>query len=462
MPHARPLLLLVAIFVPCSLASNAHAENQPPNIVFLLADDQRADSLGCMGNSEVQTPNIDRLAARGVTFTDAFVTTAICMTNRACILTGQYASRHGIWDFSKQLAPTQLANSYPGVLRKAGYRTGFIGKWGVGKPPEDLFDYNKGFPGQGKYLFKKDGKTRHLTSVMGDQAIEFLGGCEKGQPFCLSVSFKAPHVQDTRDVHAQPFPHDPALKDLYADQEMPVPALAAPKHFATLPTFLQNSEARARWAVRFWGPARFQDSVKSYHRLIAGIDRVVGRIVKQLEEMGAAENTVVIYTSDHGFYLGEYGLAGKWFPHDLSIHIPLIIADPRLERTHGTKRDELVLSIDLAPTMIQLAGRQVPDVVQGKSLLPLLASDSDPNWRSDFYYEHLFEHRLIPKSEAVRDERWKYMLYPEQERDNEALYDLENDPGETRNLIDDSTKQAELERLRQRLDEFRSQVRSEP
>jgi arylsulfatase A-like enzyme len=431
-----------------------------PNIIFLLTDDQRQDTLGAYGNPIIHTPQIDRLAAEGVTFNHAFVTTAICMTSRASILAGQYAARHGIWRFDTNFTPEQLAQTYPGVLKAAGYRTGFIGKWGVGQPPKDFFDYNTGFPGQGNFFLEVNGERRHLESVMGDQALEFLGGAKPDQPFCLSISFKAPHVQDSANTaHSQPFPYDPALEHLYQDVSIPVPALNAPHYFEQLPDFLQNSEARARWAIRFWGPERYQQSVKSYYRLISGVDVVVGRIREKLQEIGADQNTVIVFTSDHGFYLGEYGLAGKWFPHELSIRVPLIVFDPRLPAARrGARRNEMALNIDVAQTLLDAVGVAAPATMQGKSLMPLVRGEA-PAWRKEFFYEHLFHHPGLAKSEAVRTERWKYMRYVEMEPVHEELYDLERDPYETQNLAREPGYRAVLEDLRSRHDRLRAAAR---
>jgi len=431
-----------------------------PNIIFLLTDDHRQDALGAYGNPIIRTPQLDRLAAGGVTFNHAFVTTAICMTSRASILAGQYAARHGIWRFDRDFTPAQLAQTYPGLLKAAGYRTGFVGKWGVGQPPQDFFDYNTGFPGQGNYLVQVNGQERHLESVLGDQALEFLAGTPPGQPFCLSVSFKAPHVQDSANTaHSQPFPYDPALEHLYQDVSIPVPALNAPHYFEQLPDFLQNSEARARWAIRFWGPARFQTSVKSYYRLISGVDVVVGRIRERLKQIGADQNTVIVFTSDHGFYLGEYGLAGKWFPHELSIRVPLIVFDPRLPaERRGTRRDEMVLNIDVARTLLDVAGVAAPPTMQGSSLLPLVRGES-PGWREEFFYEHLFDHPGLAKSEAVRTGRWKYMRYVETKPLHEELFDLSRDPGETLNLAHEAGYRSVLDDLRTRHEQLRAAAR---
>jgi arylsulfatase A-like enzyme len=436
------------------------AASEPPNLIFLLTDDQRWDALGAYGNPVIHTPHLDRLADEGVTFHYAFVTTSICMTSRASILSGQYAARHGVWRFDTAFSPTQLEATYPGQLQRAGYRTGFIGKWGVGRPPQDFFDYDRTFPGQGNYFVEINGQRRHLTSVMGDQAVEFLDATQTGQPFCLSISFKAPHVDDSvTSVHGQPFPFDPALAQLYTDIPIPVPELAAPRYFDLLPPFLQNSEARARWAVRFWGPARYQFSVKSYYRLISGVDVVVGRIRTRLEQLGLHENTVIIFTSDNGFYLGEYGLAGKWFPHDLSIRVPLLVLDPRLPvGQRGIRRNELALNIDIAPTLLEFAGILPPEAMQGRSLLPLLHGDQVP-WRDAFFYEHLFQHPGLPPNEAVRTPHWKYMIYVDTQPPHEELYHLDRDPDETRNLALEPAYAGILAEMRARWQQLRQEAR---
>jgi len=423
-----------------------------PNVIFLLTDDQRWDALGAAGNPVIQTPNLDRLAAQGVLFENAFVTTSICATSRASIITGQYARRHGVWDFQKTLSPSQLSESYLGVLRAAGYRLGFIGKWGIGSPPVDLFDYNRAFGGQGQYFVEVDGVNRHLTSIMADQAIEFIRTMAPETPFCLSISFKAPHVQDSYDLSRPPFPYDPALDDLYADARIEVPRTATQNHFDRLPTFLKDSENRMRWAVRFWGPQRYQDSVKGYFRLISGVDIAVGRILKELQDRSLSDDTVVIFTSDNGFLLGEYGLAGKWLPYEASIRVPLIIFDPRLQEGESGRRKELALNVDVAPTILELAGLQVPEAMQGRSLVPLIRS-SERFWRTDFFYEHLFEHSRIPPVEALRTSHWKYVRYLRPER--EEFYDLNADPFEETNLIGKAGYDNQLQALRRRFEELK-------
>ncbi|MEX2112064.1 MAG: sulfatase [Pirellulales bacterium] len=429
-------LALIAMIAGYSLSPLAIRAEVPrrPNILFLLTDDQRADTLGCMGNTLIRTPHIDALSRRGLTFDNAFVTTAICMTSRASILSGQYAARHGDWDFRTSFMPEQLAATYPALLKTAGYHVGFIGKWGVGDPPTGAFDYDRMFPGQGQYLTERDGKPIHLTRLMGDQALEFLAGAPVDRPFSLSISFKAPHVQDSNGVNDQPFRYDPVHESWYDNVTIPMPKLAGSLYYDRLPAFLKNSENRARWAARFWGPARYQECVKGYYRLITEVDDEVGRIIAELEKRQLADNTLIIFTSDHGFYLGEYGFAGKWYAHDVSIRVPLIVVDPRLPNVQaGTRRDEMTLNIDMAPTMLAMAGVAAPERMQGKDLGPLMAGKT-PEWRREFFYEHHFAHPRIPQSEGVRTERWKYMRFTESEPLYEELYELTADPLEEHNL----------------------------
>ena len=439
-----------------------------PNVIFLMTDDQRADSLGCMGNPVIQTPNIDAMASQGLVFDNAFVTTAICMTSRASVVTGQYAARHGVWSFSQNFSSDQLNDTYLGRLKAAGYRTGFIGKWGVGNPKsaDDVLDFNRGFPGQSRFfegdLRKKEG--RHLTAKLGDQALEFIEGCKADQPFHLSVSFKAPHCQDSSDIYSDQFPSDAAYRTLYQDVVLPRPPTAAYEYYDRMPDFLKDSMNRDRWAVRFRSPARFQQSVKDYYRLITGVDAVVGRIRQALEKQGLAENTVIIFTSDHGFFLGEYGFAGKWTPHEVSIRIPLVILDPR-DKTGGQRRAQTALNIDMAPTILDFANVEIPAEVQGRSLKPLLRTDAE-DWRDSFFYEHWFNARgRIAPSEGVRTSRWKYCRYlvPGEEQQGtarwEELFDLDVDPHEKVNLADNPSYAAQLEQMRSQWREWREKAR---
>ncbi len=460
---ARILVAALALLAPggCATSEAPRGDAGRPNILFLLTDDQRFDTLGCMGNPIIRTPHLDGIGSRGVVFTNAFVTTSLCALSRASILRGQYVSRHGIADFKKEFAPDELARTYPGVLKKAGYRMGFIGKWGVGNPPSGLFDYNAGFPGQGMFLDPKNPSRPHLNRHMGDQALEFLDGGGDGRPWCLSVSFKAPHHQD--EWPDNQYPYEQELAPLYRDATIPPPPLSDPAFFESLPGFLRTSESRVRWARRFT-PEKYQESVKAYYRLITGVDVAVGRILEKLRARGEEKNTVIVFTSDNGCYLGERGFADKWYPHEVSIRVPLLIYDPRAPAgARGTRRGEMALNVDLAPTVLDLAGVSIPESMQGRTLAPLVRGER-PAWRSEFYYEHLYTppeslRISIPQSEAVRTERWKYLRFVDVDPPREEMYDLAADPDEARNLIADARHADERERLKRLLDALRSRAK---
>jgi arylsulfatase A-like enzyme len=435
------------------------AAGKRPNLIVLVTDDQRWDTLGCMGNRIIETPNIDRMAAAGVVFTNHFVTTSICMSSRASLFTGLYLRSHRINDFQTAFSEPQYARTYPEILRRAGYRTGFIGKWGVGdRMPADRFDYFRGFPGQGHYFPKRPDESVHLTELMGDQAVDFLRGSTPSRPFCLSVSFKAPHVQDE---DPRQFLHSRATAELYRDVEIPLPKTADPRYIAMLPLEVQRSEARRRWAVRFSTPALYQQSVRAYYRLITEVDTVVGRIREQLGRLGAEDNTVILFTSDNGFYLGEHGLAGKWFMHEESIRVPMIVFDPRLPPSRrGQRRREMTLNIDLAPTILSLAGAPAPPM-QGRDLKPLVEGQTVA-WRTEFFYEHLFEHAWIPRTEGVRTAEWKYTRYLDTQPPFEELYDLSADPLEERNLMREGGRADQAARLRERWKRWRRALEAWP
>ncbi len=411
-----------------------------PNIIFFLTDDQRWDALSYAGNTTLKTPNIDALAKQGVYFKNAYVTTSICAVSRASILSGQYARRHQIWGFSKNFTEEQLNNTYPILLRNSGYTTAFIGKYGVGNQlPIDQYDYWQGFSGQGSFNQQdENGNPIHLTQKIGQQANEFLEmQKDADKPFCLSISFKAPHVEGDPGY----FLPDAASDTLYSDITASIPVTSIPEYFDHFPSsFTTNNVARNRWKTRFATPEMQQESIKKYYQLIHGVDVVVGRILEKLKETGQDNNTVIIFSSDNGFYLGEYGLAGKWYGSEPSIRIPMIIYDPR-ESSKGKTINKKVLNIDIAPTILSMANVTTPKIMQGKDLTALI-DDPETDWRDAFFYEHLWQSSdryYIPSTEGVVWKDKKYMKYFSNENTKEVifeeLYDLSKDPKEIQNLI---------------------------
>jgi len=456
-------LLLASVFTSAAALSADAADGKRPNIVFFLTDDQPQVGLGCMGNRHIQTPNMDRLAAEGVLFTNAFVTTSICACNRATILTGQHMRRHGIEDFQKPLSAEAFAKTYPMLLKQAGYRTGYLGKFAIGWPkadirhlslPADQFDFWYGFPQTIDFRQTEDGQVRYLTTVMTEKAVEFLRHSPADRPFCLTVALKEPHG---------PWNYfDPDVPDIYADATIPPPATFTQEAFDSLPDFIQDSLSGGtgrRWLQK---PELYQQWIRTDYRLITRADIAVGQIMDALRQSGLDRNTVVMFTSDNGEFQGAHGLTGKWLMYEESIRVPLIVWDPRLPPSRrGQRCEEMALSIDLAPTMLGLAGVPIPDTMQGRDLGPLVRGEG-VTWREDWYYEHTYAHppqHRIPKTEGVRTKQWKYTRYTDFTSPYEQLFDLAADPQELKNLAGDPAQAAVLDGLRKRCDEYRQTLR---
>lgn len=437
-----------------AIASATSAEtSRRPNILVLVTDDQRWDAMGCAGNSIVQTPEMDRLARQGTRFVNAFVTSSICAASRASIFTGQYERAHGSNFHTHPLRRAQLEQSYPMLLRQAGYYTGMIGKYGVGDGKRDIegrevFDRWYGFYGQGDYFPREHGG-KHLNQVMVDQARDFLDHVPAGRPWCLSISFKAPHSgKGYVSCDAEP-----DLRHLYAQVEIPMPPTARQEYFDALPEFLRRSNARtAYWQQRFSTPERYQTVMKDYYRLITGADRAIGRIRAELDRRGLHHNTVILFTSDNGDMRGDYLLGGKELLYDVSLRVPMIVFDPRVPaHAHGQMRTELVLNLDIAPTVLDLAGVAIPPTMQGRSLRPLVHGQK-LDWREEFFCENNFciPSQYYPMIEGVRTTRWKYVRYTDVEPVYEQLFDLEKDPHEVNDLARRPECRGTLEQLRQR------------
>jgi arylsulfatase A-like enzyme len=437
----------------------ANAAGRQPNFLFFLTDDQAQACLGAMGNSTIHTPHVDRLAADGVLFTNAFATTAICCSNRACILTGQHMRRHGIRDFVTPLSAEQLAQTYPMLLKKAGYRVGYLGKFAIGAPkpeirdlalPEKMFDYWYGFSQGIDFRQVENGEPRYLTTVMTERAIDFLRGCRADQPFCLTVALKEPHG---------PWSYfDPQFKNAYEATNIPPPATFTQEAYDALPQFIRESLGSREAAQWFANPERYQQRMRNFYWLISRADLAVGQIMKAIRDLGFDENTVVFYSADNGEMQGAHGLNGKWLMYEESIRVPMIVRDPRLPaESRGRRSSEMVLGIDLAPTMLAMAGLPVPERMQGRDLQPLLRAQAT-GWREDWYYEHTYANppqHPIPRCEGVRTDRWKYTRYTDFSPPYEQLFDLTADPGELRNLAGEQTNADVLQRLRARCDEYR-------
>lgn len=443
---------------------SAKKNDSRPNILLVFIDDLDHKPLGFMGDSIIQTPNIDQLAADGVVFRNAFATTATCVTSRGNLMTGRYAARTGIYfDQFEALTEEQAAMSFPSQLREDGYHTGYVGKWHLGPFREGMFDDDRAYDGQGQFWSEEyppeDGQ--HLTDRLGNQAVNMIHEIPADKPFAVTVGFKAPHVQD--GFHpVEPYPASPSTAVLYERDEMPPPLLSDSAFFEAQPEFLQESLNRVRWEYRLGPPEslNFQRSLRRYYRMITGIDQQLGKMTEALRKTNRLEDTIIVFTSDHGMYLGDRGFAGKWLGHDTAIRIPLIVRDPRLRKTEvGTERDQMVLMIDLLPTFLEWAGLSPQEGVQGRSFASILSGQDPSDWRTDFFYEHHSFPDRIPRSEGIRTERYKYLRYLDSDPLYEELYDLQEDPDESENLADDPAYAELLQQMRTKWKEEREKAR---
>lgn len=413
-----PLILIFYLLSASILGTfEIHAQTtdkSPMNIVVLVSDDQRWDALGAAGNDIIHAPRLDQLSEEGVRFTNAYVTTSICMTSRASILTGQYMSRHNIDQFGVEIDPKAFANTYTGLLRDAGYWSGFVGKYGIGQVRESDFDFLRSY--QGRYWMEdEDGEQIHITEKNTLDSIEFLRERPNDQPFLLSVSYFAPHAEDA--ALEQYLPQDWSAEH-YEDVPIPPSSLNRAEYVLALPEFIRQeaNEGRVRYNWRLDSPDRYQEYMTNYFRLITEVDESVGRLIDELKDQGVYENTLIIFIGDNRYFHADRGLADKWYPYEESIRVPLLIHDLRLT-TDEVSRDEMVLNIDLAPTIISAAGLQVPGAIQGKDPAPLYLSNNPPDWREEFFYEHptITYKSRIPSSEAVVRLDKKYVYWPEWE-----------------------------------------------
>jgi arylsulfatase A-like enzyme len=393
---------------------------------------------------------MDKLAQDGVYFRNAFATTPISAASRASILTGLYERTHGYTFQTGNLPKEYMDLSYPVLLRNSGYRTAFYGKLGVEyEHAESLFDEAEIYDRSGRkgYYDKTiDGDTVHLTPYTGHLARKFISDAPANQPFCLSISFSAPHA------------HDPApeqyfwgkeVDSLYRDATIAPPKLGDDKYFQALPKEVREGYNRVRWGWRYDTPEKYQHSLKGYYRMISEVDTEIAKIRETLEQKGIAGNTVIIFMGDNGFFLGERQLAGKWLMYDNSLRVPMMLYDPRNKPNMDIS--DPVLNIDIAPTILDLARVPVPAIYQGKSLRGYSTAEHIAPERNSILFEHLWKIPEIPSSEGIRTDEWKYFRYRFIETPEE-LYNLKSDPLETNNLSTDSAHQDILSKLRNECD----------
>jgi arylsulfatase A-like enzyme len=362
-------------------------------------------------------------------------------------------SRHGNRAFGPFETPWE--ETYPGLLRQNGYYVGHIGKWHNGKFPAKHFDFGRSYYGT-HWMTQPDGSEIHVTQKNENDALDFLRQRPDDKPFCLTVAFFATHAEDSNPLQFLP---QPGSMELYKDVSIPVAANATEESFRRLPEFVANekNEGRNRWHWRFDTPEKYQSMMKNYYRLATEVDSTCGRVLDELKKQGVLENTLVIFTTDNGYYHAEHGLADKWYPHQESIRVPLIVLDPRMDQAKaGKTNDDFTLSVDLAPTILHAAGIQTPETMQGRDISPLYLADAKPDWRDEFFYEHPMYRSsdFIPGSEALVRKGWKYFYWPDFDR--EQLFDLDSDPMEENDLVADPAQATRLAEMRSRFSQLKA------
>ncbi len=445
----KRLLFLLATLLPLAALNAAPAK---PNVLFILCDDIRWNAMSCAGHPVLKTPNIDRLAKEGVRFANTFCTTSLCSPSRASILTGLYAHTHGVRDNFTEL-PLQKPH-WAERLKESGYQTAYMGKWHMGEDndaPRAGFDFFATHKGQGKYFdteWNVNGAGAkkipgYYTTVVTDMALDWLKGEHSGKPWALCIGHKAPHsfyTPEEKYAHA------------FDNERVPYPETAF--HLEDKPAWIR--ERLYTWHG-IYGPLfewrknfpddrpeavkDFENMVHGYWGTILSVDDSVGRLLKHLEETKQLDNTVIVFMGDNGLLEGEHGMVDKRTAHEASLRIPLLVRYPKL--TTGKVINQQVLTVDIAPSLLEMCGAKPLEGVHGKSWVAL-AREGDPAWRKSWFYEYNYEKQFpyTPNVRAVRTDDWKYIHYPHgdgaPDRHKAELYDLRNDPNESHNLIDDS------------------------
>ncbi len=492
----RRLIATLFLLTIVSTAIPAVANDAPPkNIVFLLTDDQRDNSLSGMGHPWVKTPNLDGLLTQGVRFSNTYIAEPTCSPSRTALFTGMHERVNGVgFTSSYQLNEEQWAATYPALLRRGGYYTGFIGKIGIEyytfkTQPEKKFDFWRGHNGWAKFFHRtapncteyRQCQEDIITPAMGECIGEFFDSLPRDRPFCLSVSFSVPHGSQTTSMHPDipdarsmmlPANENPKLKDhpvydsLYRDVPFDIPSDTATDPYRFIPQHVMDqSKGRATKTYKYdYHPTSCREHHIRYYQTITGLDRQIGSLVDTLKQKGLWDNTVIIYASDHGLLMGEYGMGGKALLYDLASKIPCFVYDPNMKETvRGTTVDKLVSSLDLTTTILDYAGIEAPDCMTGSSLRTLI-DDPDAPWRTELFLENLYTGRDTPFAEGLRQGDWKYIRmfdgvarYTEKDvdfrnrtPDFEQLFDLRDDPAERINLIAQYEGTDLLSQLRQK------------
>lgn len=510
--HKNLIVLSLAILIFQSCSRKEEEVRTRPNIIFIMSDDHAQRAISAYGDSLIHTPNIDRLAQEGVLFNNSFVANSICAPSRATMLTGKFSHMNGKKDNLDTFDGTQM--TFPKLLQQAGYQTAVMGKWHLKSEPQGFDDW-KVLIGQGDYYqpqfvsgedtFRVKG---YVTDIITDYSIDYLRNRDQEKPFCLLYHHKAPHrnwmpkLTDFDYLADQEVPMPETLFDAYenrqaaeaaemriADMYFSMDMKLDPEHYGTESARGGNSEfdPEREWQRAYnlmmpdqkeiWDAYydslneafkranltgdeltkwKYQRYMKDYLRCIKAVDDNVGRLLEFLDRNGLAENTLVVYTSDQGFYLGEHGWFDKRFMYEESFRTPLLMRYPAVIPS-GTKANQMVQNIDYAPTFLDMAGVEVPDEIQGRSLVPVLVNPAEAEGRPALYY-HYYEYpdgwHKVKRHYGVRTDRYK-LIHFYHDIDSWELYDLESDPQELNNLYGDRDYQNVQEELHEKLEELR-------
>lgn len=454
-----------------------------PNIIFIMSDDHASHAMSCYESRINKTPHIDRIADEGMRFDNCFCTNSICTPSRAVILTGTYSHINKVTTLSTHMDNRLL--TFPKLLQQAGYQTAVIGKWhlGQGSAHEPAgFDFWRVLPGQGLYhnpeMIDRNGRRvyeGYVTDLITDMSIDWIKRRDKDRPFCLLCHHKAPH---------RPWEPDEKHALMYEDVDIPVPvtfdddyshrASAAEAATMRIDRDLTATDLKQPVPVgltsaeeKHW---KYQRYIKDYLRVVASIDDNVGRLLDTLDAEELTENTLVIYTSDQGFFLGDHGWYDKRFMYEESLRMPFIARYPRMVKA-GTVNKDIVLNIDFPETFLELAGVPIPGSFQGHSLLALLGGDTPENWQKSLYYRYWMHkaHHNVYAHYGVRTHHYKLIYYysdalgqagaiDETYEPEWELFDLDNDPYELHNVVSDPSYTNVLQELKDELHRLQQKV----
>ena len=483
-------LFFVIISLCLSLCNSAQlVADERPNLLFILTDDQRDDSFSAMGHPWVQTPNIDALLSRSMRFENAYIAEPTCRPSRAALLLGchERVNRNG-FSSTHRMTAAQWKDSYPELMRRAGYQTAYVGKWHVererGLEFPELFDFWAGHNGHGPFYFKDEnvpGPIKLVTTNRRktDDALRFLRSERNDKPFCLSLCYATPHGSKVVSMHRnvrQSASVDGRLKDhpiyggRYRELDIEFPMQNPDDPYRHIPRHVMDQDKGRNKTYRYvYDPVSSKEHHYRYYQMITELDEMIAELVAELKKLQIDKKTVIVFGSDHGLLMGEYGMGGKGLLYDLTEKFPCFIYDPNApDEKRGTSNKEIISSLDITATLLDYANVKPTEFMVGRSLKALvLGEEMKTPWRTGLFLENMYTGRDTPLQEGFVDKDWKYIRcykkpHPFQQSDIdhhsgdpvfEMLFSLKNDPSETSNLAQEPQHKAKLAEMRKRCDE---------